>query len=77
MAFKEEDKNNGILFLIAVKERWCRIEVGLGLEDTITNNTAQKIIDEIVIPRFKEKEYGLGSYEWVKKISEIIISSSN
>jgi len=63
-------KNNGILLLIA--PGLIRIEVGLGLEEVITNKTAKNIIDEIIIPYFKESKYGQGSYEGVKAIAEKI-----
>lgn len=57
----KKDKNNGVLFLVAPNERWCRVEVGIGLEGTITDNIAKKIIDESAIPYFKEQKYGQGS----------------
>jgi len=66
-------KNNGVLLLIA--PGCIRIEVGLGLEEVITNKTAKNIIDEIIIPYFKESKYGQGSYEGVKAIAEKISSS--
>lgn len=66
-------KNNGVLLLIA--PGLIRIEVGLGLEEVITNKTAEDIIDETIIPYFKESKYGQGSYEGVKAIAEKISSS--
>jgi len=70
----KKDINNGILFLVAMEERECRIEVGYGLENVITDVIAKHIIDEIVIPQFKEGKYELGSYECVKKIAEYILA---
>ena len=72
----KKDKNNGVLFLVAPNEKWCRIEVGLGLEGTITDSIAQKIIDESALPNFKEQKYGKGSYECVKKIADYILSAA-
>ncbi len=71
----KKDINNGILFLVSLKELSFRIEVGLGLESVITNDIAKNILDEIVMPRFQEGEYGLGSYECAKEIADYIISS--
>jgi uncharacterized membrane protein YgcG len=74
----QKDKNNGVLLLIAWQEKKARIEVGYGLnEEIITNDISQKIFDEIIVPRFRNGEYGLGSYECVEKISELIISAEN
>jgi uncharacterized protein len=72
----KKDVNNGALFLVALNERQCRIEVGYGLESVLTDVIARDIINEIAIPRFKNNEYSLGSYEAVKKISEYILSKS-
>ena len=49
-------KNNGVLFLIALKDRKLRIEVGLGLENRITNKIAGSIINEQMIPEFKKSQ---------------------
>ena len=70
------DKDNGILFLVALKDREYRIEVGYGLENVITDVIASDILDEIVLPKFKEVKYGLGSFECVQKISEYIMSAN-
>jgi len=66
-------KNNGILLLIA--SGGIRIEVGLGLEEMITNKIVKNIIDEVIIPYFKEGKVGQGCYEGVKAIAEKISSS--
>ena len=68
------DKNNGILFLVSLNDRSFRIEVGLGLRDIITSDIAKKILDETVLPNFKEKKYGKGSFECIKEISNYIVS---
>jgi len=47
-------KDNGVVFLIAPKERRCRIEVGYGLEPKLTDIQAKRIIESVVIPKFKE-----------------------
>ena len=49
----EKKKDNGILFLISAAERKMRIEVGQGLEGTLPDITAKRIISDEVIPYFK------------------------
>jgi len=46
------------------------------LVNIITDVIARDILDEIVLPRFKDGKYGIGSYECVQKISEYIISAN-
>lgn len=48
-----EDKDNGVLFLLAPNDRKVRIEVGYGLEDTLTDILSKRIINEIIIPNMK------------------------
>jgi uncharacterized membrane protein YgcG len=48
----QKDKNNGVLLIVAPNERRVRIEVGYGLEDTLTDATAKNILDDTVTPMF-------------------------
>jgi uncharacterized protein len=48
----EAKKNNGVLFLVAPNERRMRIEVGYGLEGTLTDATSKLIIANAVAPLF-------------------------
>ena len=49
----QRDKNNGILLIVAPNERKVRIEVDIGLENTLTNATAKTIIDDSILPHFR------------------------
>jgi len=49
----ETKKNNGILLLVAPAEHKVRIEVGYGLEGTLTDALASVIIASAIVPRFK------------------------
>jgi uncharacterized protein len=49
----QKDKDNGVLFLIARDDRKLRIEVGDGLEGTLTDARCSQIIRHEVVPRFK------------------------
>jgi S1-C subfamily serine protease len=71
----KEDKNNGILLLIALDEMKVRIEVGLGLEDIITSDIAKKIIDDLIIPKFREGDFNQGMYDSVEKLAGYIESA--
>jgi uncharacterized protein len=45
--------DNGVLLLVALKERKLRIEVGYGLEGTLTDLRSARIIRQGIVPRFK------------------------
>jgi len=63
------DEDNGLLILVALAERQVRIEVGYGLEGVVTDLEAGRIIDEIIVPNFKNEDYSRGIYDAVVTIS--------
>ena len=52
--------DNGVLLLIALKERKLRIEVGYGLEGTLTDLRSTHIIRHEIVPRFKAGDIPAG-----------------
>lgn len=56
-------KDNGVLIVVAVKERKVRIEVGYGLEGPLPDGFCGQVYRQILRPRFKEGRYGEGLYE--------------
>lgn len=49
-----KDRDDGVILLVAPNERQARIAVGYGLEKTVTDALAQKILDERILPRFRK-----------------------
>jgi uncharacterized protein len=49
----QRDKNNGVVLVVAPLERRLRIEVGYGLENKLSDSAAADIIQNEIIPRFK------------------------
>ena len=49
----QKGTDNGVLLLVALKERKLRIEVGYGLEGTLTDLRSSRIIRQEIVPRFK------------------------
>lgn len=49
----KKGKDNGILILLAMSDREVRIEVGYGLEGTITDAESSRIIQNMMIPELK------------------------
>ena len=56
----EKGKNNGVVFLVAPAEHKARIENGYGAEETLTDIESKFILEEKVIPLFKEKKMAEG-----------------
>ena len=56
----QKDTNNGVLFLVALKDKQMRIEVGYGLEGAINDAKAGQILDDYTIPHFKQGHIGTG-----------------
>jgi len=56
----DKNSNEGVLFLIAIKDRQMRIEVGYGLEATLTDGISKNILDNFVKPEFKNADYYAG-----------------
>ena len=56
----KKGKDNGVLIVVAPKERRVRIEVGYDLEQWITDGYAGETIREFMAPRFRQNDYGGG-----------------
>ena len=54
------ERNNGVLIVVGPQEHRMRIEVGYGLEDTLTDVAADRIIRNLMTPRFREGNYDVG-----------------
>jgi uncharacterized protein len=56
----QKGKNNGLLILLALKERRVWIEVGYDLEQWITDGFAGETSREVMTPFFRNGQYGPG-----------------
>jgi uncharacterized protein len=56
----QKGKDNGLIFLVALKEHQVRLEVGYGLEGVLPDGKAGAIIREQVTPFFKNNDYSGG-----------------
>ena len=53
----DSKKNNGVLILLSIQDRKCRIEVGYGLEGTLTDGKTGRIQDDYMVPYFKNDNW--------------------
>ena len=49
--------DDGAILVVAKDDRALRIEVGYGLEGALTDLTSKRIINEIILPRFKVQDF--------------------
>lgn len=64
--------DDGVLLLVAKDDRKLRIEVGYGLEGVLPDATAKRIIEEDIVPRFKQGDFHGGVRAGTDRILRVI-----
>ena len=64
--------DNGAILLVALKERKIRIEVGYGLEGSLTDLMAGRIIREVIVPQFKAGNFDQGVINGVQAMIGVV-----
>jgi uncharacterized protein len=64
----QKGKDNGVLVVVAPQDRKMRIEVGYGLEGTLTDVAASRIIRNVMTPAFKNSDFDRGIEDGVAAI---------
>jgi len=67
-----EHMDDGILVLVAPKERQARIAIGHGIQHRVPDAVSQKIMDEQMTPRFKSGDFAGGLEAGVASLAEHI-----
>ncbi len=68
----QKGKDNGVLLLVAVKDRKARIEVGYGLEAILPDALAGRVLDEQLFPAFRQERYADGLLAAARRLAAII-----
>ena len=68
----DSKKNDGLLILVAVRDRQVRIEVGKGYGSRL-DQPMQRVIDEKMLPHFKQEDYSTGIYKGTLAAVEEVI----
>jgi len=69
----QKTKNNGVLLVVAPNERKVRIEVGYGLEGTITDGLTSTIIENTILPTFRRGDFAGGIVAGVQDIQDALL----
>ncbi len=64
--------DDGVLLLLAKDDHATRIEVGYGLEGALPDATANRILDETMIPLFRQGQYFAGINAGVAQIMKVV-----
>jgi len=52
--------DDGVILIVARDDRKIRIEVGYGLEGVLPDAIANRIIQEVIVPRFRDRDFAGG-----------------
>ena len=64
--------DNGVILLVAVKDRKLRLEVGYGLEGVLPDAIAKRITSDYIVPRFRALDYAGGIIAGIDAVQKVI-----
>lgn len=67
-----KDVDDGVLVLLASNDRKVRIEVGYGLEGVLPDVIAKRIIENVMIPQFRQGDYYAGLDAGIDAVTSVI-----
>ncbi len=73
----QKETNNGVLLIVAPKERKVRIEVGYGLEPLMTDIMSTLIIHNAILPEFRRGNFVNGIKAGVRDIKAVLLGNAN
>jgi len=68
----QKGKDNGVLLIVAPNERKVRIEVGYGLEGTLTDLISNFIIQNSILPRFRAGDFSGGITRGAQDVTQVL-----
>ena len=64
--------DNGVILVVAVKDRRLRLEVGYGLEGVLPDAIAKTIISDYIVPHFRAQDYAGGIVAGIDAVLKVI-----
>jgi len=64
--------DNGVILVVAVKDRRLRLEVGYGLEGVLPDAIAKQVISDYIVPRFRAQDYAGGIIAGIDAVLKVI-----
>ena len=72
----QKGKNNGAILIVVPNEHKVRIEVGYGLEGTLTDAASKLIIENVIIPQFRAGNYDAGVEQGTAEIVRLLAGNA-
>ncbi|HWP49248.1 MAG TPA: TPM domain-containing protein [Candidatus Limnocylindrales bacterium] len=72
----KKGKDNGVLILLAVKDRRIEIETGYGVEGILPDGKVGEIIRTYMVPYFKNNRWGEGLIAGTQQIARVILEDT-
>jgi|GEM_PF-1650698 len=69
----KRDRNNGLLILISKGDRRIEIKTGSGLTTLLPNATVKDIIDNLMVPHFREAEFVEGTFAGLEALLRMTV----
>ena len=73
----QKGTDNGLLILLAVKDRQVWVEVGYDLEEFITDGYSGELSRKVMVPEFRNGNYGAGLLAGVTRLASRIAERRN
>ncbi|MES2300126.1 MAG: YgcG family protein [Pseudomonadota bacterium] len=64
--------DDGAILVVTKNDRALRIEVGYGLEGVLNDATAKRIVDDIIVPRFKQDDFYGGIAAGIDSMMKVV-----
>jgi uncharacterized protein len=64
--------DDGVLIVVAKEDRELHIEVGYGLEGVLPDAVAKRIIEEEIVPRFKQGDFYGGLRAGIERVMRVV-----
>jgi len=69
----QRDQDNGLLVMLAVRDRRIRVEVGYGLEGILPDSRVGNLLDRVAVPHLAAGEFGEGVAALVDELARILL----
>jgi uncharacterized protein len=77
MAIGDKERDDGILLIFSKADQRVRLEIGKGLEGTITDGKAGRILDDYFVPYRNDDQYDLAAITTVDAVSQVLDGTAN